>query len=107
MLTSLSASGSLVAAEVYYHSMAHFGDTRLGNWRDSATEIDDALGVDVDVTAFIKDQDASDTASWLTEHGWAVEALDSRDEMARLDRPIPPDLIETAPASSLVIATRQ
>jgi methyltransferase (TIGR00027 family) len=103
-LTSLSAAGSHVAAEVYHHATAHLGDTRLGNWQKSAAEMDDAIGVEVDVTVFIKDQDASDTAAWLTNHGWGVESLDSRSEMARLGRPIPPDLIEIAPASSLVTA---
>jgi methyltransferase (TIGR00027 family) len=103
-LTSLSAAGSRVAAEVYHHATAHLGDTRLGNWRKSAAEMDDAIGVEVDVTAFIKDQDASDTSAWLTNHGWRVKSLDSRHEMARLGRAIPPDLIEIAPASSLVTA---
>jgi hypothetical protein len=34
-----------------------------------------------------------------------VEILDSRDEMARLGPPIPPNLNDIAPASSLVTAT--
>jgi methyltransferase (TIGR00027 family) len=104
-VTTLSAPDSRLAAEVYHHSTTHFGDTRLGKWRDGAAEIDDALGVDLNVTAFIRDQDASDTASWLARHGWTVESLDSRTEMERLGRPIPPDLIDIAPASSLVSAT--
>jgi hypothetical protein len=35
--------------------------------------------------------DATDTASWLTNHGWVTDSLDSRSEMARLARPIPPE----------------
>jgi hypothetical protein len=35
---------------------------------------------------------------------WVVTALDSRDEMARLGRPIPPDLADVAPVSSFVSA---
>ena len=62
------------------------------------------MGVEVDVNAYINDQDASDTAAWLTSHGWSVESLDSRNEMARLGRPIAPDLLDIAPASSLVSA---
>jgi O-methyltransferase involved in polyketide biosynthesis len=104
-VTALSASDTRLAAEVYHHTTTHFGGTRLGTWRRRAAQIDDALGVDVDVTAFIKDHDSSDSASWLARHGWTVESLDSRDEMARLGRPIPPDLIDIAPASSLVTAT--
>ncbi|MGD9622920.1 MAG: SAM-dependent methyltransferase [Mycolicibacterium sp.] len=102
VVTGLSAPGSRLAAEVYHHSTRHFGDQRLGKWRDGAAGIGQALDIDVDVTAFIQHDDASDTASWLTQHGWAVESLDSRDEMTRLGRPVPPDLIEIAPASSLV-----
>ncbi len=103
-VTNLSAADSRLAAEVYHHATNHFGEERLERWRVGAAEIDDALGVDVDVTAFIKHKDVSDTASWLTNHGWAAESLDSRNEMARLSRPIPTDLIDSAPASSLVTA---
>lgn len=71
-----------------------------------AAEIDDALGVDVDVTTFIKNHDASDTASWLSRHGWRPDSLDSRELMSRLGRPIPPDLLDIAPAISLVTAIR-
>ena len=102
--TRLSAPNRRLAAEVYHHASSHFGTERLDRWRDSAGVIDDALGVDVDVTAFIKHQDASDAASWLTSHGWVTETLDSRHEMARLGRPMPADLLDVAPASSLVTA---
>lgn len=104
VVTELSAPGSRLAAEVYHHPTRHFGDQRLGTWREGAAGIGEALDIDVDVTAFINDDDTSDTASWLVQHGWVVESLDSRDEMARLGRPIPPDLIDIAPASSLVTA---
>jgi methyltransferase (TIGR00027 family) len=105
-VTTGSAPDSRLAAEVYHHATTHFGDKRLGTWREQASDMDDALGIDgLDVTAFIKHEDASDTASWLTSHGWTVESLDSRNEMARLGRPIPSDLLDIAPASSLVTAT--
>ena len=104
-VTTLSAQSSRVAAEVYHHATTHFGDARLEKWREGAAEIVDALGIGVDVTAFIKHEDATDTASWLITRGWSVESLDSRAEMARLGRPVPPDLVDIAPASSLVTAT--
>jgi methyltransferase (TIGR00027 family) len=104
-VTTLSPPNSRLTAEVYHHPTKHFGNERIDKWREGAAEIDDALGVGVDVTAFIKHDDATDTASWLTRHGWSVESLDSSDEMARLGRPIPPDLVDIAPASSLVTAT--
>ena len=103
-VTQLSATGSRLAAEVYHHATIHFGKERLERWREEAADIDDALGVDVDVTAFIKHEDATDTASWLTNQGWVTDSLDSRSEMARLGRPIPAEFIDTAPASSLVTA---
>ena len=103
-VTRLSVTGSWLAAEVYHHATSHLGSERLERWREEAADIDDALGVDVDVTVFIRHEDTTDTASWLTDHGWVTETLDSRSEMARLGRPIPADLIDTAPASSLVTA---
>ena len=104
IVTALSAPGSRLAAEVYHNTATHFGDTRLGTWKEKAAEIDDAIGVGLDVTAYIKHEDATDTAAWLARQGWTVESLDSRTEMARLGRPIPPDLLEIAPVSSLVTA---
>jgi methyltransferase (TIGR00027 family) len=104
-VTTLSAPHSRLAAEVYHDATKHLGNAKLEKWREGAAEIDDALGVGLDVTAFMKHEDATDTASWLNRHGWSVESLDSRDEMARLGRPIPPDLIDIAPASSLVTGT--
>jgi methyltransferase (TIGR00027 family) len=101
-VTQLSANGSRLAAEVCHHATTHFGKERLERWREEAAHIDDELGVDVDVTAFIKHEDATDTASWLTNHGWVTDSLDSRSEMARLGRPIPAEFVDTAPASSLV-----
>jgi methyltransferase (TIGR00027 family) len=106
-VTQSSAAGSRLAAEVYHNATTHFGKERLERWREEAADIDDALGVDVDVTAFIKHEDASDTASWLNDHGWVTDTLDSRSEMARLGRPVPAELIDTAPASSLVTAVLQ
>jgi O-methyltransferase involved in polyketide biosynthesis len=47
-VTLLSATDSRLAAEVYHHATTHFGKERLNRWRDGATDIDDALGVDVD-----------------------------------------------------------
>ena len=103
-ITSLSVAGSRVAAEVYPDAAEHFGDTRMNAWRDGAAELEQTTGVGVDVTAYIKHDDATDTATWLSQHGWVVTALDSRDEMARLGRPIPPDLADVAPVSSFVSA---
>ncbi|MGO4443452.1 SAM-dependent methyltransferase [Mycobacterium sp. 2YAF39] len=104
VVTSLSAPGSWLAAEVYPDAEVSFGATRMGKWRDGAKDMSDTIGVSMDVASFIKDDDATDTASWLSRRGWAVESVDSREEMERHGRPIPPDLVDTAPVSSLVTA---
>ncbi|OBA70346.1 hypothetical protein A5641_13580 [Mycobacterium sp. 1554424.7] len=106
-VTRLSATGSRLAAEVYHHDTAHLGEKRLTTWREGAAGLKDAIGAGVDVTEFIKHEDASDTEAWLNCNGWTAHSRDSRAEMARLGRPIPDDLADTAPASSLVTAARQ
>ena len=106
LVTRISASESRLAAEVYHHSQAHLGEQRLAKWREEADAMTDEVGAGVDVTQYIKHQDTSDTESWLTRNGWTAESRDSRVEMARLGRPIPPDLADVAPASSLVTAIR-
>ena len=106
LVTRISATGSRLAAEVYHHS-THLGEQRLAKWRDEADAMVEAVGAGVDVTEYIKHQDTSDTESWLTRNGWTAGSRDSRGEMARLGRPIPTDLADVAPASSLVTAIRR
>lgn len=101
---ALSAPGSQLAAEVYPDADESFGATRMEEWRDGAKNMSDTIGVSMDVTSYIKDDDATDTAVWLSQRGWAVESLGSRDEMKRHGRPIPIDLVDTAPVSSFVTA---
>ena len=80
-VTALSAPGSQLAAEVYPNAEVSFGETRMGKWREGAKDMNDTIGVSMDVASFIKDDDATDTAVWLSRRGWAVESLDSREEM--------------------------
>ena len=44
------------------------------------------------------------TGQWLTGHGWQVSAVDNADEMARLGRPIAPDLTDEALSTRLLHA---
>jgi methyltransferase (TIGR00027 family) len=104
MVENLSAPGSRLAAEVYPDSDVSFGTARMGTWREGAKEMNDTIGVSMDVASFIKDNDTTDTAEWFADRGWAVESLDSRDEMERHGRPVPADLLDTAPVSSFVTA---
>jgi methyltransferase (TIGR00027 family) len=107
LVTKVSASASRLAAEVYHHHTTHLGEQRLAKWREEADAMVDEIGAGVDVTQYIKHQDTSDTESWLIQNGWTAASCDSRVEMARLGRPIPTDLADVAPASSLVTAIRQ
>jgi O-methyltransferase involved in polyketide biosynthesis len=63
------------------------------------------LGLDVNVeTLTYRDADRADAGQWLTEHGWQVHTVSNADEMARLGRPIPQDLVEETVASTLLRA---
>ena len=49
--------------------------------------------VDVE-TLFYNEADRADADRLLAGHGWQVDSVKSRDEMARLGRPVPADLAE-------------
>jgi methyltransferase (TIGR00027 family) len=95
--TSLSAPGSRVAIEA-------FGMNKRSNsqrWR----RMRERLGLDVNVQALTyHEPDRTDAVAWLTDHGWQVDAVSNRDEMARLGRPIPEDLDDEAVRSTLLRA---
>lgn len=101
----LSAEGSCIAADAYPSASTHLGEDRMSSWRHGAAEIRDKIGVAMDVAAYIKHEDLTDIADWLARRGWIVDALDSRELMARLGRALPADLIGVLPISSLITAT--
>ncbi|OBB91774.1 class I SAM-dependent methyltransferase [Mycobacterium sp. 852002-30065_SCH5024008] len=97
MFTALSAPGSRVAIEA-------FGLNSRSN-SQRWLRMRERLGLDVNVQALTyHEPDRSDAAQWLTDHGWQVRAVDNREEMARLGRPIPEDLAEDAVRSVLLRA---
>jgi methyltransferase (TIGR00027 family) len=97
MFTALSAPGSQVAIEV-------FGMNSRSN-SQRWLRMRERLGLDVNVQALTyHEPDRSDAAQWLTEHGWQVNAVNNRDEMARLGRPVPDDLDDEAVRSTLLRA---
>ncbi|OBH18556.1 SAM-dependent methyltransferase [Mycobacterium sp. E1715] len=97
MFTALSAPGSQVAIEA-------FGMNKRSNSR-RWLRMRERLGLDVNVQALTYDEpDRSDAAQWLTDHGWQVRAVDNREEMARLGRPVPEDLVDDAVRSILLRA---
>jgi methyltransferase (TIGR00027 family) len=97
MVTALSAPGSRIAVEA-------FGLNSRGN-NGRWLRMRERLGLDVNVQALtFHEPDRSDAAEWLAGHGWQVQAVNSRDEMARLGRPVPDDLSDEAVRSTLLRA---
>ena len=97
MFTALSAPGSQVAIEV-------FGMNSRSNSK-RWLRMRERLGLDVNVQALTyHEPDRTDAIQWLTDHGWQVNAVNNRDEMARLGRPVPEDLADEAVRSTLLRA---
>ncbi|OBH30680.1 SAM-dependent methyltransferase [Mycobacterium sp. E342] len=97
MFTALSAPGSRVAIEA-------FGLNSRSN-SQRWLRMRERLGLDVNVQALTyHEPDRSDAGQWLSNHGWQVETVDNREEMARLGRPVPEDLAEEAVRSTLLRA---
>jgi methyltransferase (TIGR00027 family) len=97
MFTALSAPGSQVAIEA-------FGMNSRSN-SQRWLRMRERLGLDVNVQALTyHEPDRTDAAQWLTDHGWRVDAVNNRDEMARLGRPVPDDLDDEAVRSTLLRA---
>jgi methyltransferase (TIGR00027 family) len=97
MFTALSAPGSQVAIEA-------FGLNSRSN-SQRWLRMRERLGLDVNVQALTyHEPDRSDAIQWLTDHGWQVGAVNNRDEMARLGRPVPDDLDDEAVRSTLLRA---
>jgi methyltransferase (TIGR00027 family) len=97
MFTALSAPGSRVAIEA-------FGMNSRSN-SQRWLRMRERLGLDVNVQALTyHEPDRSDAAQWLTDHDWQVDAVNNRDEMARLGRPVPDDLNDEAVRSTLLRA---
>ncbi|PQM46025.1 Putative S-adenosyl-L-methionine-dependent methyltransferase [Mycobacterium talmoniae] len=65
------------------------------------------MGLDVNVESLVyHEDDRADAASLLDQHGWHVQAVDSRDEAARLGRAVPDDLAEQTASTTLLIGRR-
>ncbi|QUR65900.1 class I SAM-dependent methyltransferase [Mycobacterium spongiae] len=97
LLTALSSPGSEIAVEVF--GMNSSGNTQRWN------RMRDRLGLDIDVEALTyHEPDRSDVAQWLVARGWRVHSVGSRDEMGRLGRPIPHDLVDETVRTTLLRA---
>jgi methyltransferase (TIGR00027 family) len=103
MVTALSAPGSRIAVEEFSVNPAN--EARRRAVRRARRARMQRLGLDINVEALTySDTDRADPAQWLTDHGWQVHAVGSADEMARLGRPIPQDLVAEAITSTLIRA---
>lgn len=104
MVTALSAPGSRIAVEAFA-SQASRTDEQRAAWRERTVRLRRQLGLDNDFEALIyQEPERAEASDWLTEHGWQVDEVDSHDEMARLGRRVPDDLVEEAVASTLIRA---
>ena len=104
ILTKLSASGSHVAVEAFSLGAAD-NEARRTARRARFDRMRQRLGLDINVeTLTYQESGRADAADWLTEHGWQVTAVSNVDEMARLGRPIPPDLADEAFTTTLLRA---
>ena len=104
MLTTLSAPGSRVAVEAFSLGAAD-NERRRTARRARFERMRQRLGLDINVeTLTYQESGRADAADWLTEHGWQVTAVSNADEMARLGRPIPPDLADEAFTTTLLRA---
>jgi methyltransferase (TIGR00027 family) len=100
----LSAAGSRIAADVL---TAAFFDpenlARLGAWfgrlRDAVLQ---AGGQLPDTPSMWFDEERTDVADWLREHGWDVDAVGIRALMARYHRDVPEDDAAGIPHCDLV-----
>ena len=104
MVTALSTAGSRIAVEAF-DTHTWRTDEQRAAWRERTVRLRRQLGLDSDFEALIyQEPERSDAAGWLTGHGWQVDEVDSHDEMARLGRRVPDDLVEDAVASTLIRA---
>ena len=104
IVTALSAPGSRIAVEAFTPHTSQSDEQRAAR-RERTARLRQQLGLDDDFEALIyQEPDRADAARWLEEHGWQVHAVDSHDEMARLGRPVPEELVEESVSSTLVSA---
>ncbi|WP_343602455.1 class I SAM-dependent methyltransferase [Mycobacterium sp.] len=103
-LTALSAPGSRVAVEAFRMGAAD-NERRRAARRARFERMRERLGLSVNVEALTYHDDGrADAGTWLTDHGWQVYAVGNAEEMARLGRPIPQDLVEATVTSTLLRA---
>ena len=103
-VTRLSVPGSRVAVEAFATHTSQTDEQRAV-WRERTERLRRQLGLNDDFEALIyQEPDRADATDWLVDHGWQVYAVDSHDEMARLGREVPEELMVDSVSSTLVAA---
>ena len=106
VVTELSAPGSRIAVEAFALDDGELTDQRRQARRERQAKARERMGTgSSDVEALLyREADRPPADRLLAEHGWRVDIVNSRDEMARLGRPVPADLIAEAVYSDLICA---
>ncbi|RFZ13945.1 putative S-adenosyl-L-methionine-dependent methyltransferase [Mycobacterium marinum] len=98
MITGLSAPRSRIAVESFAMNLT--GNKQRWN------RMRDRLGLDINVEALTyREPGRADAAEWLANHRWQVYSVSNREEMARLGRPVPEDLVDEAITTTLLRAS--
>ncbi|MGV0685643.1 class I SAM-dependent methyltransferase [Mycolicibacterium thermoresistibile] len=104
-ITALSAPGSRLAVEAFHHDPQRATERRRAEWRDRTARMKAALDLNLDFEALTYDDpDRADAGEWLAAHGWHPDSVPGTEEMARLGRPVPADLLDVAVPSTLLRA---
>ncbi len=106
IVTDLSAPGSRIAVEAFALDDGSLTEERRSARRERQARVRDRMGTgSTDVEALLYNEaDRAEADGLLAGHGWQVDTVKSRDEMARLGRPVPADLTAEAVASDLISA---
>ncbi|KUI37133.1 SAM-dependent methyltransferase [Mycobacterium sp. GA-2829] len=105
-ITELSAPGSRVAAETAGVQAEDRREQMRERFERIAEKFDMAASLDI-AQLIYEDPDRADVADWLDAHGWKATAVNSQQEMRRLDRwALPADLTDDRAFSKFVTAEK-
>jgi methyltransferase (TIGR00027 family) len=105
-ITALSAPGSRIAAETAGVQAQDRRDEMRARFERIAEKFDMTSSLDI-AQLIYEDPDRADVAEWLNAHGWAATAVNSQQEMRRLDRwALPEELADDRAFSTFATAER-
>ena len=106
IVTDLSGAGSVLAVEAFALDDGQLSDERRRARSQRQSRMRETLNtgsVDVE-TLLYREPDRPEAVPMLVARGWRVHSVNSRDEMARLGRPLDADLAADAMTSELITA---